>query len=127
MTRTFERTAAPTSSPWGPVQGSEELAPGIWSVWTASHGGIKLSPERLEAMRPALRDIGEKSPYHERGGWFEEDAEWSAVALAFPTAFPMELQQKAALATIKRLRTAMGYMEILDEHAHAFEDIISQL
>ena len=73
-----------TPSPWGPIQGAERLAEGITSVWTASHGGIHLSCERLAAMpitlRRVVRDPGSR--------WFEEDCEWCAVALSFPEAFP---------------------------------------
>jgi len=49
----FENAPQPTTSPWGEVQHSSELAPGIWQVMTASHGGIFLSRQRLDAM-PAI-------------------------------------------------------------------------
>ena len=87
----FKSIAIPKFSPWGRVQGGEEIAPGIVSVYTSSHGGIKVSRERLAAMPAALRDIGERSPYHHGIGWFEDDCEWCAVAVAFPDAFQRTL------------------------------------
>ena len=51
----FPNTARPASSPWGSIQQADRLAAGIWSVMTASHGGILLSDERQEAMPEALR------------------------------------------------------------------------
>lgn len=76
--RKFSETTAPTRSPWGPVQSSEKIAPGIWMVHTAGHGGIKLSAERNRIMPDYMR-----SP----GGWYEEDSHWSLAALVFPDEF----------------------------------------
>lgn len=70
----FPNTARPASSPWGSIQQADRLAAGIWSVMTASHGGILLSDERQEAMPEALRLDG---------GIYEEDCDWSLVVLAF--------------------------------------------
>ena len=41
-------------TPWGAPQDIEELAEGVWRVSTASHGGLKLSRERWNAL-PGLR------------------------------------------------------------------------
>lgn len=78
----FEMLAAvvPDATLWGGRQTRDCIAPGIWWVSTASHGGAWLAPERLAAMPEALRAVGE-------GPWFEEDCAWSAVALAFPAEF----------------------------------------
>lgn len=65
----------PLESPWGPVQGGEQLADGIVLVWTAGHGGFQISQERREAMPEALR-LGDQC-------WFEEDCEAHLVAVAF--------------------------------------------
>lgn len=62
-------------SPWGTIQECREIAPGILSVSTAGHGGIKLDRRRNAAM-PA--------PYRRAGGWYEEDCEWCLVAITFP-------------------------------------------
>ena len=81
--KTYDHSPKPRYSPWGAVQTAEELAPGIWSVSTAGHGGIMLSPSR-EADMPAhlagARHYGEVACY-------EEDCEWALVALAYPEAF----------------------------------------
>ena len=69
-----------TETPWGPSQGEKELAPGIISYFTASHGGIRLSPERQAALRaaqPAIRNfLGSLE-------WWEEDCDWSVPYLFF--------------------------------------------
>ena len=43
-------------TPWGPPQDIEELAEGVWRVSTASHGGMKLSRERWNALPACVRD-----------------------------------------------------------------------
>ena len=53
-------------SPWGPVQHAEDIADGIVSVHTASHGGLWLSQARLDLMDPSERSSD---------GWYEEDCE----------------------------------------------------
>ncbi len=73
-------------SPWGTIQSSTELAPGIVSVDTPSHGGIHLSRERQRAMPAALKL---KTP------WYEEDLEYNRVLLAFPDLFKPEQVEKA--------------------------------
>lgn len=74
-----------TSSPWGTIQNVTQLAPGIWLVSTASHGGIKVSDQRLATMHPDWRQTAYSS-----NGWFEEDCDWALVALSFPDAFKPE-------------------------------------
>jgi hypothetical protein len=65
-------------SPWGPSQDTHSYAPGIVQVWTASHGGIHLTPELNAEVNPAWRNAN---------GWYEEDCEWAIVALTFPQHF----------------------------------------
>src|SRR5690606_28528957 len=91
-TRTHDfpkRTAGPYPS--GVADYAREFAEGIVFYGTPSHGGFKLSAERLARMHPALR---------EKGGWFEEDCAWAKVAFAFPECFTDE-QRKAATRTLK--------------------------
>ena len=76
----------PTNSPWGRVQHAEKIAEGIWVAHTAGHGGIRVSPE-LNASIPAA--------FRNRDGWYEEDAEWSFVALTFPEHFDAEALKSA--------------------------------
>ena len=46
------------SSPWGSVQSCERIAGGIYSICTASHGGIKLSRQRNRIMPDYMRCEG---------------------------------------------------------------------
>jgi hypothetical protein len=74
----YKRSACPQSSPWGKIQETRELAPGIWTVSTAGHGGVKLSRERNAGMPDYMRN---------EGGWYEEDCEWAKVAVVYPIGF----------------------------------------
>ena len=58
-------------SPWGPIQNYEILAPGVWQVHTAGHGGIKLSAERNAKVPKLARN---------EDGWYEEDCEYAIPA-----------------------------------------------
>lgn len=76
-------TAAPAvrarmETPWGTAQGVKKLAPEIYWVTTASHGGLKLSAERNGEMPDCLRNDSE---------WYEEDAEWAKAAVRFEELF----------------------------------------
>ena len=83
MTKTYASSPRPVNSPWGRVQTAEELAPGIWTVSTAGHGGIILSAQRdadmPEYLKSAAKYAGPRC--------YEEDCEWALVALAYPEAF----------------------------------------
>ena len=79
---TFYDHQMPTTSPWGPVQGGTKLAPGIWSVYTAGHGGIWLSPARMALMPEGMVETN-----YSWGPWFEEDSDWALVAAIYPDAF----------------------------------------
>jgi hypothetical protein len=74
----YKSCPCPKSSPWGAIQDKRELAPGIWSVSTAGHGGIKLSCERNAAVPDYMRN---------EGGWYEEDCEWAKAAVVHPIGF----------------------------------------
>jgi hypothetical protein len=70
-----------TPTPWGPADHEQVLASGITLYSTAGHGGIAVTGEVARKMPAALRGVGQRY-----GGklWFEEDAAWAAVYLAFP-------------------------------------------
>ena len=63
-------------SPWGNIQHSTEIVPGITTVSTSSHGGIKLD-----------RAHNAKVPKYMRaeGGWYEEDCDWAIPFCVFET------------------------------------------
>jgi hypothetical protein len=89
----------PTYTPWGQAQTSEEIAPGIIRYETPSHGGYYLSPERVAEMPKPLREF---TPFA-GPNFYEEDCDWSIVALAFPQYFPADAIP-AALATLKHYK-----------------------
>jgi hypothetical protein len=76
------------SSPWGAVQHEHELAPGIVSVSTASHGGIHVAAELLERIPRAWRDFAAK--WSGSAAWFEEDCAACGVIVSFPELFSDE-------------------------------------
>jgi len=88
-----------TETPWGLSQSSREIAPGIVRYETASHGGYYLSPARVASMPKPLRNF---MPFA-GSNWYEEDCDWSIVALAFPQFFPADAVP-AALATLRNYR-----------------------
>ena len=49
-------TTTVTYTLWGWTRDIEELAEGVWRVWTPSHGGLKLSREQWDELPDAVRD-----------------------------------------------------------------------
>ncbi len=73
------------TTPWGAAQGVEDTdVDGIYFVWTSGHGGYYVAAE-VEHNQPLV-------PNHR---WYEEDCEWSRVALAYPEAFPPKAAESA--------------------------------
>lgn len=87
-------TTIPARSPWGTVQYGRVLADGIVRVGTAGHGGVRISPQRLTQMPPALR-LG-------RQQWFEEDCEASLVDWAFHDDLGLSAEQTAYAERVVR-------------------------
>ena len=63
-----------TTTPWGPAQTADKVAPGIMFYTTAGHGGVHLSAGR-QAKVPAYMQC--------EGGWYEEDCDWCIPAIVF--------------------------------------------
>ncbi len=63
-------------TPWGTAQNIIELAPGIISYSTASHGGIWLSIERRAKLPPVKNFLGGDE-------WWEEDCDWAVPYFFF--------------------------------------------
>ena len=64
------------STPWGTAQSAEELAPGVFFISTASHGGLQVFPN-AENYPEAAR-IARSSTYSFMRGtvaWLEEDCD----------------------------------------------------
>lgn len=83
-------------SPWGPIQGVTLMAEGIWSIDTASHGGIKLSPKRNRLIPEYMR---------QKGGWYEEDCDWCIPVVVFKDELARDYEQ--AVETFKNWRPGM--------------------
>ena len=83
------------TTPWGPPQTKRVLAPGIVDYSTASHGGFHVSPDIRKTMPPELRFVETWAG----PGWYEEDADWAIVALAFPHLFEPRVVA-AAITTV---------------------------
>ena len=79
------------NTPWGCSQGATVYADCVVCHSTAGHGGFHLSADRNRKVHSMLRD---------RGGWYEEDAEWAIVALTFPRLFT-RFERRCAERTIK--------------------------
>lgn len=86
-------------TPWGMAQHATEYAPGIVFYSTASHGGFKLSKSRLAELHAKL---GPVKLFRDFTQWFEEDCDWSHVALAFPDLFTAD-----EMETAKAIRASM--------------------
>ena len=83
------RTGANT--PWGGSQCATLYAHGVVSHSTAGHGGFHLDAAHNTKVHPALRA---------RGGWYEEDCAWAAVAQALPELFT-DYERRCADQTIR--------------------------
>lgn len=106
---------APTSSPWGRVQHSKQLADGIWSVTTESHGGIYLSDMRLAELTKIL---GYEFPtFCGSPNWFEEDCDWVIPFVAFGLKYSYE-------AACKQLR-AMARSGSSPRFLHAYDELVA--
>ena len=66
------------NTPWGSSQGATIYGEGVLSHSTAGHGGFQLASEQNARVHPLLRSSS---------GFYEEDAEWAAVAQALPELF----------------------------------------
>lgn len=95
------------STPWGHADSVKEIAPGIHTVSTPSHGGFHVSDELLAQMPFALRM---SNSYSGTGSdWFEEDCEWALPVLAFPALFGARYCHHAVRTVDGRERKAGEY------------------
>lgn len=80
-------------TPWGTADDRHVIAEGIVFYSTPSHGGIRLSDDRLAEMPAELKDFRPWAGLP----WFEEDADCNVVVLAFPEFFTPSQVASAAL------------------------------
>lgn len=81
------------NTPWGISDSHIKIADGIDFYSTSSHGGFKLSDDRMKQIDPIVFTGsfgGER-----KEGWFEEDCSWAFVALQFPGQFSEDEIQTA--------------------------------
>lgn len=75
--RALHTPRPPRYTPWGQAQHSHQIIPGVWTISTASHGGIWLSSARLEHVPAYMQRTWAGTP------WFEEDVDWCIVFCVF--------------------------------------------
>lgn len=84
-------------TPWG---NASEVRPvgedGLLWVSTASHGGYYVPDRLLAKISAEGRDYACRSS--ESANWYEEDAAWAYVALAFPNLFSKQAMVDAGYA-----------------------------
>lgn len=74
------------NTPWGPSQTDYSIAPGLTSVSTAGHGGIRMDDARTEEFLRAFGPLGWAWVYAPKG-WLEEDCDCNAAVLLWPSLF----------------------------------------
>lgn len=110
----------PETTPWGTVQTVETVARGLRWVFTAGHGGVVVSPTRMAAMPAALRAVGDVGRRHSGRagyGYYEEDCDWAAAALAFLDDFAAaDRRGRAELETDARTLLADWHPDSYEAH-----------
>ncbi len=93
-----------SASPWGPIQTVTPLGPDAVAVTTASHGGLRVSPDALARMPETIRRTS-----YSANGWFEEDCDWALPYLALGLdAFEPEAARGPSLRAAA-IRTVRAY------------------
>ncbi len=93
-------------TPWGRAETVVEVARGILRMSTMSHGGFFLAPEAQDKVPGYMRHPGDSFGAQRAAGWYEEDVDWSIVALVFPQFFPAEALDQAR-GILRAFRPAM--------------------
>ena len=94
----------PKNSPWGEVQQCDTLCPGVFLVYTASHGGVMVSKDMDAILSPAARKYALRS-----NGFlcYEEDCDENIVF--------RELLDKKLWAIPDRIQDKAGFEERINE------------
>jgi hypothetical protein len=83
------------NTPWGAPQTVEQIAPGIWVVTTASHGGFYLEADALSRIPAAHQRYAAEWSHGFGAAWFEEDCAAYCVIAAYPEHFSPEAVEAA--------------------------------
>lgn len=78
-----------THTPWGGADYQKNYAPGVDWYATPSHGGFRVERDLYEKVcKEAGIPVGTGQVFgNDKYLWFEEDVDWSFVAIAFPKLF----------------------------------------
>ena len=79
-------------SPWGEVQDIDPIADGIEFLFTAGHGGMKLSDERAKAVKAKFPNF---TTWVGDCHYYEEDSDVAVVVATFPECFSPEAVKQA--------------------------------
>lgn len=104
------------ASPWGTIQETHSIAPGIEEIKTESHGGYVLG-EQAQSDMPKHLTLNSK--------YYEEDCEGALVELAFPEFFPDSI--KYALASIGIYSSISVPHYVPQEHLDWLDSVSSPL
>ncbi len=99
-------------TPWGISDSHKNISEGIDWFGTPSHGGFRLSAERLAQLPLRFKYF---KPWA-GAGWFEEDCDWCVVVIAFPGFFSVEDRTNAE-------KTFMGSLSYFNEHGAVTGDL----
>lgn len=91
-------------SPWGLIQTANPLGPDAVAVTTASHGGLRISPEAFARLPVPIRRTAFSAD-----GWFEEDCDWALPYLALGLEAHERDAARAAEVHAAAIRTVQGY------------------
>lgn len=97
-------TPTPKHTPWGAPRRSQEIARGLIFFDCPGHGGYWLAKERERARI-------DRFPWFKTfsgGPWYEENCDWSVVALTFPENFSDDAI-RGAVRTVRAYSTRATY------------------
>ena len=101
-------------SPWGTIDASGEIAPGILWCATPSHGGIKVDRSHNARIPREFR---------EDGGWYEEDCAWCKPFIFFEEEIKKNTGDEGSMKAIARqehIMTAQAWFPEVFAHWKKF-------
>ena len=100
-------------SPWGrQTEPPYQLrVAGLYTIRTASHGGIWVSPTRLHELPQWCREYAKRWSKGNGPQWFEEDCAALLVILAWPEAFAWKNPEQQAEVLPRIGRDVCSFME----------------
>lgn len=93
-----------SKSPWGKIQHSNEMAPGIYEIYTAGHGGIFVEKHLRNKIPNGFR-----TTKYSKGGFFEEDCDCVIPMFFFPEICKNEEKHQLVAQNLKSM-IERGYL-----------------